>query len=101
MTPRKGQETVDIRIDPASLGRAKLVARNHEQIGPAMRALVESLAAIQNVRDELEKALPNINPCTEEGRSQENFIRDTERALQTVTLAAARVPEEFWTLYLA
>lgn len=77
------------------------MARNQEQIGKAMRALVEAVASIQTARDEIDKALPTINPATEEGRAQERFILDTERALQAVTLAVARVPEEFWTLYLS
>lgn len=77
------------------------MARNQEQIGKAMRSLVETLVSIQAVRDALEEALPTTNPCTEEGKAQEQFILETELALQSVTVAVARVPAEFWTLYLA
>jgi hypothetical protein len=101
MTPRKGQEQVGIKMDAASQGRAKLMARNHEQVGRAMRALVEALTCIQRVRDDLEKERLAINQCTESGKAQMHLIIETERALQAVTLAITRVPEEFWTLYLS
>ena len=80
--------------------RAKLMATNMDEIGAAMRHLVEAFHLMVGVRDNMLKALKTIDPTTEDGKAKEQFVLELVRASESLTTAVARIPDEFWFAHM-
>ena len=82
-------------------GRASLAALHQEPMVRALRSMLQAHEHLQAVRDSLEQHLTTVNPASDDGKAQEQFILEVVRAMTALNTAVVKIPDEFWLLHLA